>query len=236
MATKDLSRSVIEGGRHRHNSFERRHSHTVERARARARAGTLRLDPETAMETVEPRRPRVRRQFHDKLAPAYRFLDSRVGKSWNKTRALMAERFDTRTTAGRHILFDHLLRDVVTSPHDTERPWAEYFVDRHGVLRRTPRSPRHGVVREAPPVGWLRNRALGRRGSVLYWFVPTRDADQVEACWNGERIVHVVRGGTALQVSFRQGRALDPAERAYFDSLSPAVQALVLQTAPLRAE
>ncbi len=112
MSTKNLARTVIEGGRRGFNKFERRNSTREERSEERAMLTVVRQDPEAYDDIVTPARRPVRPEFSDKLNPAYEFLDSRVGKSWNKTRAMIAERFDTRTTAGRHVVNDHLLRQV----------------------------------------------------------------------------------------------------------------------------
>ena len=51
MSTKNLARTVIEGGRHRHSSFARRHSNAVERAHTHQleRALCSTKDPETAL-------------------------------------------------------------------------------------------------------------------------------------------------------------------------------------------
>lgn len=97
MATKDFSRTVIEGGRARFNCWERRRSHRVVRARERmALAGGGDWDG-----VVIARRTPVWRAFADKLAPAERYLAAQVGRPWSKVRSELFARFDTRTTAGR---------------------------------------------------------------------------------------------------------------------------------------
>jgi hypothetical protein len=153
MARKDLSRTVIEGGRSYYNSWERRASHAVARARQREWLDAVRVEHDLADEraVVPPRH--VYKGFHDKLAPAERWLASNVGRPWAKVRSELFETFDTRTTAGRHIVFDHML------------PWVEddrggrFRVDKHGLLR-------HGrprVYRTRPPLGGGR-AALTERG------------------------------------------------------------------------
>lgn len=96
MATKNLARTVIEGGRYYHNAWFRRHSSKVERAKVRQCLSTIRSDILLWEDTVLPVRDPVCKLFRDKLSPAYRFLSSRVGKPWNETHALLRQRFDDR--------------------------------------------------------------------------------------------------------------------------------------------
>lgn len=235
MATKDLARSVIEGGRYFHNCDERRESHRAVRARLRDALAATRLDPEEAEETFDVRTKHVGRMFHDKLSPAYRFLDSRVGKPWDTTRSLIAQRFDTRTTAGRHIVFDHLLPSIALERGClVARPWCSYFVDDDGMLQNTVcKRTRHAVM-PALPVAWLGNRKLGRMGGLLAWFVPRRDAENVIAVATGWCITYELRtGGSAAHIGFRQSSSLDEDERAYFTSFPERVQDAVLAASPV---
>lgn len=74
MSTKDLSRTVIEGGRDRYNTWRRRSSHREERADERAYLHAVEHDPSVAdARSPEPRRP-VRKAFRDRLAAAERWL------------------------------------------------------------------------------------------------------------------------------------------------------------------
>src|SRR6266849_1933101 len=107
MSTKDLARTVIEGGRARVNRSERRYSTAQERTRERSLSAQLVRFTELDDVTYRQRAP-VRPNFHDKLRPAERWLASQVGRPWCKARGELFARFDSRTTAGRHILFDHL--------------------------------------------------------------------------------------------------------------------------------
>jgi hypothetical protein len=191
MATKDLSRSVIEGGRTSYSCWQRRHSHRVARACERNALS----DGSDWDDLVIAKRPFVWRVFDDKLSPAERYLDAQVGRPWNKVRSELFARFDMRTTAGRHILFDHLLRDVKAGEHQAR---ARYEVDRRGILRRAPPHPRRREVWqfERPEwLAWLQGRRVGRRGGVLFWFLPTPH----------ERL--------------RQAASLDPDESAHWNAL-----------------
>ena len=179
MSTKYLARTVIEGGRARYNRFERRHSNSCERRREREVSSLLLRSEEPEM-AVYPVRKVVYRAFSDKLSPAERWLESQIGRPWSKVRSELFARFDTRTTAGRHVVFDHLLKDVNTGQVDPYRR-DDFRVDRHGILRQNPRSRSywHGTRYLPLPEPaetleeWLGGRRIGAHGARLYWFVPT---------------------------------------------------------------
>ena len=134
MATKNLARTVIEGGRTRGNTWRRRWSNGQQRSNVRRVSGSL-LNGADAEMTVYPARSEVWRQFNDKLGPAKRWLDTQVGRPWNKARSELFARFDIRTTPGRHIVFDHLLPEVEGLPWRRPR----YVIDRFGMLRKVKR-------------------------------------------------------------------------------------------------
>jgi hypothetical protein len=178
MATKNLARTVIEGGRSRYNQRERRESNVWERSARRQLSAQLRwaIDPDDA---VYPRREPTGRDFSDKLNPAERWLRAQVGRPWNKVRSELVQRFDSRTVAGRHVLFGHVLPWVKGETNSFIRP--RFRVDDHGILREIPyRRPR--LLREWQEplpenrkalVEWLRGRRVGERGTTLYWFIQT---------------------------------------------------------------
>jgi len=135
MATKNLARTVIEGGRYAGNTVARRASNGVQRTRVRGVSGAL-VRGADADSAVYPRREVVYRSFADKLGPAKRWLASQVGRPWNKARSELFARFDIRTTPGRHIVFDHLLPEV----EGARRFRKDYVVDRSGILRKAKRT------------------------------------------------------------------------------------------------
>lgn len=137
MSRKNLSRTVIEGGRTYYNRWERRHSHVHERAATREWLGQVLIDGDVADEVAVPPRPSVHKEFHDKLGPARRWLAAQVGRPWNKVYAELRARFDSRTIAGKHVVEDHMLGwvdrgDVSQSAWHRER---DFVVDAHGILR-----------------------------------------------------------------------------------------------------
>src|SRR5206468_1044207 len=120
-----------------------------------------------------------------------RWLWSHVGQPWDAVYAEIRAEFDTRTTAGRHIVFDHLLSWVVH--HAAEHGWrrgGDYLViDEAGTLvLGAPRERR--VSRWALAPGkrrwsqrelerWSAGRRVGLRGDLLFWFVPSTAGLQV---------------------------------------------------------
>ncbi len=182
MSKKNISKSAIEGGRAHHNKWRRRHSSKTERANMHTFISSIQGDYESFDEFSLPKRKKVYKEFTDKLSPLERWLDTRVGKSWNKTYSLIKERFDSRTTPGRHIINDHILRDVWRSLDKTTpvAKYHKYFVDTGGILRKTPSYRKeyeeiHQKMQEEKSriQSWLNSRMIGKVGNVLYWYTPT---------------------------------------------------------------
>lgn len=156
MSTKKLSKTVIEGGRIGRNKWERRNSHAEFRAEERDYIKAVKADPELADELEIGERQHVYKEFSDKLAPMYRWIEAQVGRNWDEVRSEIFQTFDTRTTAGRHITFDHLLKEIVDTESGFDdrgymtnpeipvissnskyhyRSFADYYVDQEGILR-----------------------------------------------------------------------------------------------------
>jgi hypothetical protein len=204
MGTKFLARTVLEGGRAFFNTFERRESHACARADERDFITRVTQDSEWAEEQAAPTRRPVRKSFHDKLGPARRWLASHVGRPWAKIYAELRERFDVRTTPGRHIVFDHMLSEIVGA-RGTSRWHAPFRIDAHGILRARPRPVRRA---RSYPAEFAALRAFaavaaGRRvggdAARRYWFVEVRRF-----------------GANPERVAFRQDRALTAHEETLF--------------------
>lgn len=206
MSRKNLSKSVIEGGRHRGNKWDRYNSHAEERARLKNYLQDVIHDLENYEEyDVEPIQ-HVYKEFSDKLGPMYRWLQSQVGRLWNDVRSDAFKKFDIRTTPGRHIIHDHLLRSVQTGPetgyHFYSVPGDEtvsysnhdYYVDAEGILckkhylgRRKYRSEeRNPQIDTNRLTNWLGSRIVGRMGEKLFWFVPAGKSKKYRNSRNGQ--------------------------------------------------
>jgi hypothetical protein len=106
-----------------------------------------------------------------------RWLRSQSGRPWDKVRSELFARFDVRTTAGRHIVFDHLLQEVL--PRFAWRfRYSKFSISPHGILlyRQSDRKKRAAAWRRAPLPEpehllrqWLCRRRVVERGARLYW-------------------------------------------------------------------
>ncbi|MCA9611429.1 MAG: hypothetical protein H6721_23170 [Sandaracinus sp.] len=213
MSTKRLARTVLEGGRAHYNQWERRYSARELRAAERVYLDRLRIDPE-AFDTLAPpvRRP-VHRSFYDKLAPVERWLRAQVGRPWDDVRAEIAERFDVRSLAGQHIVFDHLLPEAHRG-ESTHGGWrvhrrGTFHVDAEGKLRftrhvRTRRTFEPWPERSPRVVAWAGLRRVGFVGGTAHWFERTRKPQS-----------------SIERVRWRQHVALTDAERASYEQLRP---------------
>lgn len=172
MSTRNLARTAIEGGRCGHYQMEVAAEAAGERSAARAFLRRAARDPDAADDRVDPRRRPVRACFSDKLSPVHRYLERNCGRPWDKVRSELFARFDVRTTPGRHVLFDHVLRDV----EDHARWWRRFVVDRHGMLRAVTRAPRarRTWLDERPVRAWLAGRRIARAGDRFAWWLATK--------------------------------------------------------------
>lgn len=193
MSKKRLDRTVIEGGRTNSNKWERRQSHKDFRTRDRDFIKSVEHDTENWYDNDTEPTEKVYKNFDDKLGPMYRWLHSKVGQVWDAVRSEIAKKFDTRTTAGRHIVEDHLLRNV----QETDDIWRysyrfstppapnhsyyknDFYVDEDGYLRakiylgRRAARPKIPSIDLAKLSDWLGGRVVGQVGNQLFWFVPT---------------------------------------------------------------
>jgi len=134
MSTKNLARTVIEGGRRYYNRYARRHSNATERSWERVTSHKL-LTASELDDVIYRPREKVFRDFRDKLGPVERWLRSQSGRPWSKVRSELFARFDIRTTAGRHIVFDHILKSLAGAGSPTDHGYYEFWIDTHGLLR-----------------------------------------------------------------------------------------------------
>jgi hypothetical protein len=183
VARKDLSRTVIEGGRSYYNSYERRASHGAARARTRDWLDSVLADPEIA-ELTEPRpRKYAGKSFYDKLAPAERWLASQVGRPWSKVFSELCAKFDTRTIAGAHVVHDHMLAWVSPYGITSDSFWHHryFFVDAHGILRRGRWYRRSFATLRTEFTKWVAGRYASRTFGTWWWF----RSERRDACTKG---------------------------------------------------
>ena len=169
MSRKDLSRTVIEGGRYFHNHYDRNRSHRTERATTRAWLDRIADDVEQAEYTAPPKRPPVHKLFYDKLSPATRWLESQVGRPWNKVYSELCAKFDRRSLAGMHVVDAHMVGEVWRGNLASHR-WYDFFVDRHGTLRKSPFANQAWRRVRMQLHAWTKGRRAASTYMGWWWF------------------------------------------------------------------
>jgi len=223
VARKDLSRTVIEGGRYYRNCWERRASHGAERATTRAWLDAVEVDLDEAEESVPPPIKHVGKSFRDKLAPAMRWLASQVGRPWSKVYSELRDRFDTRTVAGRHVVEDHMLKWV--RRHSDEGLLRHYyrfelFVDAHGILRKPKNLGRSYQNVRGEVASWSAGRVCASTYRGWWWF--RRDL-LGDACYDYKCKKHHFKNEGYMrfhQARFTPVGAMTAGELRYLDRLT----------------
>jgi hypothetical protein len=163
VATRNLSRTIIEGGR-----GSRAQDNRKERVRKVRR---MRFDAQGNLIGPEPRLSVDCLYHFDRLSPLRRWLRSNVGRPWAKVYSELCQRYDARTVKGWH-LRDHV-RSEVFPKFCQDR--TDLYVDTHGVLRyrrlRFPYRWHRASVRrqEKAPHAWAGGRRVIVNGDALFW-------------------------------------------------------------------
>ena len=161
MATKNLARTVVEGGRDTYSKLYRKLRNRSERR--------LRFDADGDLVAGHPRLAGYR-GFADRLAPLERWLGSNVGRGWSHVYHEFCQRFDERTTKGWHVR-DHLLGLLGAGRFRWDGP---FLVDDRGILRRRPRPVwalrnRISPGEETRAMAWAAGRRVIVQGEVAFW-------------------------------------------------------------------
>lgn len=234
MARKDLSRTVIEGGRYYHNCWFRRASHGVERATTRAWLDRVAVDLDEADATAPPPRAPVGKMFRDKLGPAHRWLVAQVGRPWTKVYADLCARFDTRTIAGRHVVHDHMLHWV--RRHDAppgHHSRYDLVIDRHGILRKPRWFGRSLAKLRLEVRAWAADRvcALTHRG--WWWFRREAIGPPCPARYRCAHRRHVDVGDATYHAArFVDAGAMTRGQRRYLERLPEELRARLVIASP----
>ncbi|MBI2056189.1 MAG: hypothetical protein HYT37_02320 [Candidatus Sungbacteria bacterium] len=210
MSTKNLARTVIEGGRYGYSKFERSFFNRAERRQAREILQAVRKSPDSAEESMMPIRQKIYVDQNDKTNPVERWLRAHCGKKWNDVHAKIFRTFETRTIAGQHI-YDHMLGQVATR-YEPSWQFRVFLIDEDGVLNNQPYKKtkwQKGFSEYKHIRAWLNGRYIGRRNSSLFWFLPVK-----MVFWNrGPRLF-------GFQQKYRQGRRLSLVEENIFFGMS----------------
>lgn len=233
MATKDLSRTVVEPARSPHLKGWRHESIRSERVRLRRYLKEVVRDLDHDEVCEPPVRRRVTPDFGCHLRPLKRWLSSRIGQPWDAVFRELCSRFDRRTFRGYHIVREHVLVHMVDEHPGAYKPsWdrRSYYVDDDGILRYEPCQRRSIARQEKPAVSakalerWLAGRKVGRRDSKLFWFVPVE-----RYVWNSVYLHEFqdylsFRERMVDRWTFRQDRPLIRDEVAFYERLPSWVQ------------
>lgn len=128
MATKNIPRTIMEGGRTDSSKAERRQFNRSFRHRSKLaledfrRSGAEEIDVTPQLEPAE-------RDFGDKLSPAYRWL-ARHGRGMtiDELDGLVRRAFDSRSLRQWHVGYAHLCSDLRVLKHlFSERPYYRIY-------------------------------------------------------------------------------------------------------------
>jgi hypothetical protein len=128
-------------------------------------------DGEDGFETRNPLRQQRTRFFDDLLGPLRKYLQSQVGRPWDKVYAEVCAHIDSRSTVGQH-LRDHVQHEVLQHceldaagrayrvEDGVARAWVRWFVHpRTGLLCRQPsdlRWQQEQRARREAELAWIR--------------------------------------------------------------------------------
>ena len=141
MATRNLSRTIIEGGRYASERWMQRKETKKERIAVKRHLHSVGNIAESYDAWIPFERRSWRPSQNDRLNPLKRFLTSHVGEYWNDVHALLHKRYDMRTIKGYHLIHDHAVGPLgyVDVDPTAYRWWRrfrnELYVDMEGVLR-----------------------------------------------------------------------------------------------------
>lgn len=220
MATKNLARTMIEGGRHEFNKFERRLETRIMRRVVRnlfneaVHFHDMTEFWESTAES-EPNLQPVEREFNDKLQPFRRWLETQDGKPEQSVLGRLKRRFDPRRLRNWH-LAEHasLVWSYAWDPELRHRP---FEIGEDGNFRRRPeRLPKRRFAPEpgtAEIAAWRNGRLVGKRGCLLFWFNPVPNL---------------------FETRYRQSKRLTEDDLVFWKKLSAESQEKLLAEAPTR--
>ena len=252
MATRNLPRTIVEGGRSNTYKTDRQTIKNRERREARTYCLKARFDPDFTEHEVDERLPLLTRRgerFADRLAPINRWLEANQGRPWDDVYSDLRRTLDIRTLKNWHYL-DHVKKMVIGFGY----PWCWSLrgasVDAEGILvwhpRRSSKRTRSEPVPKNPLWRWngrwwtdpqlieffqltdrfgttVRGRLVKDVAGQPFW------ANRVEFC-------KFCRSHAVWQIDFirrcrhdryRQGSKLNSTEIAFWDQLPETVKRFV---------
>lgn len=198
MSTKNLNRTVIEGGRN--NTEDRREaSRIIRRSNKSFLQVVKRVEDADDVSTPAPHHRRMANNpvysrkdgFTDKLSPVYRYLDSQVGRPWRLVFADICEKFPLSGLAGQHVVNQHIIGSVLGAgghegkPKDLANDFFRqtYYIDHVGLLKKF-KAGKRPISNQGRRLltkkdheemaKWLNGRkVLLGKDNTMYWALPT---------------------------------------------------------------
>ena len=229
MAVRNLARTVIEVGRTTASKWGLKQLRRLDRRKARNYCRSALLDD---LEELGSAPLRGRRDYsfsqEDKLGPAKRWLDSKVGQKWDDVYSELTEKFRGGGIALSHVVDEHIMNWVNHTGDVQYRRYDEYIVDDEGILRRNPEYKltkyryRWSVERKhrEEAVKWAGARKVIVHRGRNYWAVRVAP------------FAHVLVGFSAPY--YRQDREFSEEDYAYWAGLSRDARVLVTYNPPSR--
>lgn len=147
MATRNLARTVTEGGRARWYRDMERFGTRSERTGVKHRLRKMTVEGGEDFSNQPRRWHDYDDGFRDKFGAVHKWLASQAGRPWDKVFSELCRRYDRRTLKGWHLIDGHVNRSYFvakeTDPYNLGGafpPREGHWVDRHGILRFTPRT------------------------------------------------------------------------------------------------
>lgn len=184
MSTKKLSRTVTEGKKSNRIKTGKKFLNKSFRAAERAYLDDIRKDLNFVDEEVTPVREQNYGWRSTRIAPAFRWLKSQVGRLWNDVHSDMCNLFEKNSDA-----YKCLLRRVEETPNYDYRQYKDgienfkfsyyknyFYVDENGILfekeiiKRPKYEPYHLHLNKYPElIPWLNGRIVSKVGDKYYW-------------------------------------------------------------------
>lgn len=194
MSTKDKSKTALEAGTAKVSRYYLRLERKTQRVKRKQICKQITNDVELAEEFFDPKSS-VSKCFSDNVSFLQKYLQSKVGEVWDDVRSEIVKEFDSRSIAGKHILYDHILRSVVSSgtgyDKDANFYWDEsvkvvnrfrtrdFYVDQNGILQEVKLDTK--LLKKIKDMSnttdhelfeidsWLRGRMIVQENKQLFW-------------------------------------------------------------------
>lgn len=202
MSTKRLSRTIIERGKRGSDKEERKQQIIKSRRKARTFCATYCEDK------VEPfyEARHYYREFGDRLAALYMFLEAHVGKPWNEIYSKLCAIRSRKTIQGHHFI-EHA-KDLVFTPTGAGKgarfSYGFYLEDGILYLNERWKRPKYSSLSKEIAKryeDWIGNRKIKLIGSKYFWYEPVELARMyLDGAWR------------TMTSGWRQGIALNDKE------------------------